>query len=236
MFFAGGYSHVTTKKILGGLYGFTVLFPAGANNRIQGTEINQNPGAGLTDSVVEPIVLGWHGKRADAIASFSIYVPTGRYQDGAQNNTGMGMWGYEPALGTTVYLDEKKQYHAATLLSFDMQSKKEDSVAKVGNQLNLEGGVGGDFMMGKLTLGAAYYASFKVSDDTFASAIAGQLIQGRNKTFGLGPEATFTLEGHHTIYGFITTRVFWEPYARVSTKGTGFLIQATLLAKPIELP
>ena len=50
--FAAGYSYVTTKKVLGGYYGVQVLFPAGANNRIQGTEIDQNPGAGLTDAVI----------------------------------------------------------------------------------------------------------------------------------------------------------------------------------------
>jgi hypothetical protein len=90
--FAAGYAHVTTKKILGGLYGFQVIFPAGANNRIQGTEIDQNPGAGLTDSVIQPVSLGWHFKRADAIASYTIFAPTGRYTNGASNNTGLGMW------------------------------------------------------------------------------------------------------------------------------------------------
>ncbi len=67
-FFAVGYSQVTRKKILGGNYGFTILFPTGANNRIQGTEIDMDPGAGLTDSVIQPISLGWHWKQADAIA------------------------------------------------------------------------------------------------------------------------------------------------------------------------
>ena len=38
------------------------------------------------------------------------------------------------------------------------------------------------------------------------------------------------------VRGFVTTRVFWEPYARVTTKGTAFLVQATLLTKPIKLP
>ena len=108
-FFAGGISVVTTKKILGGFYGFQVLFPAGANNRIQGTEIDRNPGAGLTDSVIQPISLGWHGKRADAIVGYSLFVPTGRYTDGASDNTGLGMWGNELSFGTTVYLNEAKQ-------------------------------------------------------------------------------------------------------------------------------
>jgi hypothetical protein len=235
MFFAAGFSQVTTKKVFGGTYGYSVLFPAGANNRIQGTEIDQNPGAGLTDSVFEPVMLGWHGKRADAIASFTMYIPTGRYTDGASNNTGLGMWGYEPAFGTTVYLDEKKQYHAATMLSFDFQSKKEDSETKVGNQLNLEGGVGGDFLKGGLTVGLNYYAAFKVSDDVI-QGVPGQLVRGRNKTFGLGPEATLAIVAGHAVRGFVTTRFFWEPYARVTTKGNAFLVQAVLLTKPIKLP
>src|SRR5262245_15935948 len=123
-FFAAGYSQVTSKKVLGGTYSFSVLFPAGANNRIQGTEIDANPGAGLTDSVVTPINLGWHHKRADVMSAFNIYVPTGRYTDGASNNTGMGMWGFEPTVATTVYLDESRRYHAATALSLNFQTKK----------------------------------------------------------------------------------------------------------------
>ena len=158
-FFGAGYSQVTTKKILGGNYGFTVVAPVGANNRLQGTEIDANPGAGLTDSAVTPISLGWHQKRADFLASFSIFIPTGRYTDGADDNTGLGMWGFEPMVGTTVYLDSARRYHAATELSFDFQSKKEDSETEVGNQMNLEGGIGGDFLKGGLTTGLAYYAA-----------------------------------------------------------------------------
>ena len=41
--FAAGFSYVTTKKVLGGYYGVQVLFPAGANNRIQGTENRSKP-------------------------------------------------------------------------------------------------------------------------------------------------------------------------------------------------
>ncbi|HEY7289131.1 MAG TPA: transporter [Vicinamibacterales bacterium] len=233
--FAAGYSQVTTKKILGGFYGFSVLFPAGANNRIQGTEINQNPGAGLTDSVVTPITLGWHTPRADAMAGFTVYVPTGRYADGARNNTGFGMWGFEPSLGTTIYLDPKRQYHAATVVSFDVQSSKKDSTTKVGNEINFEGGLGSDFMNGKLTTGLAYYWAIKMSDDQI-QGVPPFLLRGKNTTFGLGPEATFPIEKNRTIYAFVTARVFWETYARVTTQGNSFLISVTFPTKPIKLP
>ena len=75
------------------------------------------------------------------------------------------MWGRSSGLGTTVYLTENRQSHAATIATFDFQSKKEDSETKVGNAMNLEGGIGGDFLKGGLTTGLDYYASFKLSDD-----------------------------------------------------------------------
>ena len=233
--FAAGFSYVTTKKVLGGYYGVSVLFPAGANNRLQGTEIDQNPGAGLTDSVFVPFQLGWHSKRADAVASYSIFAPTGRYENGASNNTGFGMWGQELGVGTTVYLTENKQYHAATMLTFDFQSKKEDSETKVGNQMNFEGGVGGDFLKGGLTVGLAYYAAFKISDDQI-QGFPQILIRGKNKTFGLGPEATLALARKNTVYGFLRVAYYWETYARTTTQGSALFLQATFLIKPLKIP
>jgi hypothetical protein len=234
-FFGVGYSQVTTKKILGGFYGFSVLFPVGANNRIQGTEIDANPGAGFTDSAFTPISLGWHRPRADFIAAFNIFAPTGRYADGADDNTGLGMWGFEPVVGTTVYLDGDKRYHAAAELSFDVQSKKEDSETKVGNQLNVEGGLGADLLNGGLSTGLAYYASFKVSDDEI-EGLPGILIRGKNKVFAIGPEATLAIAAKGKVYGFVTVRYFWELYARTTTQGSSFFISGTLLTKPIAVP
>jgi hypothetical protein len=233
--YGAGIALVTDKKIFGGLYGIQVLFPVGVNNRLQGTEIDQNPGGGLTDSVVQPISLGWHFKRADAIAAYTLYVPTGRYEDGAQNNTGFGMWANEISVGTTVYLNAKRQYHAATLASVSFQSKKEDSETKVGNMLVLEGGVGGDFSQGRVTAGLAYAAGFKLSEDRI-DGLPEILAPGKNKSFALGPEVSFVLESKGTIYGFLKVNYEWETYARNTTQGNAFEITATFPFGPIKLP
>ena len=226
---------VTPRKILGGNYAYEILFPVGANNRIQGTEIDKNPGAGLTDSVISPIQIGWHFNRADALAGYTLFVPTGRYENGASNNTGFGMWGNEFSVGTTVYLNEAKQYHAATVLTFDVQSKKEDSETKVGNAMNLEGGVGGDFLKGGLTVGLDYYASFKVSDDHIEN-FPDILVRGKNKAFALGPEVQLALAKGGKLYGFLKVNYQWETYARVATQGSELTVLATFLMKPIKLP
>ncbi len=233
--FGAGFLHVTSKQVLGGYYAFQVLFPVGANNRIQGTEIDANPGAGLTDSVVQPISLGWHFKRADVNTGYLIYVPTGRYTDGATDNTGLGMWGHEVSVGTTVYLTETRQYHAATLVSFNFQSKKEDSDTKVGNAMNLEGGIGADFLKGGLTTGLSYYASFKLTDDEI-DGLPGILIRGKNRDFALGPDVTLALARKNTVYGFLRVCYQWETYARTTTQGGAWNIAATILLKPLKVP
>jgi hypothetical protein len=232
--FGAGLNVVTTKKVLGGSYGFSVILPW-ADNRLQGTEIGSNPGAGITDMAIQPISLGWHRKRADVLTGYTMFVPTGRYEDGASNNTGLGMWGHELALGTTVYLDAARKFHAGTLATFDFQSKKKDSDTKVGNILNLEGGLGGDFLKGGLTTGLSYYATFKLTDDQF-DGFPELNLPGRNKVFGIGPEGTLALAMRKTVYGFVTLRYQWEVYARTTTQGGAWNIQLVLLTKPIKLP
>ena len=233
--YGGGINVVTKRKLFGGFYGFQVVLPVGANNRIQGTEIDANPGAGLSDSVITPISLGWHATRADSMAGYTIFVPTGRYTDGANNNTGLGMWGHELSVGTTVYLSESRQWHAATLATFDFQSKKEDSETKVGNVMNLEGGLGGDFLKGGLTAGLNYYASFKLTDDQI-EGFRDILIRDKNRVFAVGPEVQLALARNNTLYGFLKVNYQWEVYARTTTQGSALTILASFLMKPLKLP
>lgn len=227
---------VTPRKILGANYGFLVALPW-ANNRVQGAEdFDSNPGAGLTDMYIQPINLGWHRPRADFTAAYGLYLPTGRYEDGADNNTGLGMWAQEILLGTTVYLNGQRTLHAATTATFDFQSKKEDSDTKVGNILNLEGGLGADFLGGGLTAGLAYYGTFKLTDDRFDARLPSLLIRGKNRVWGLGPEATLAIAVRRTIYAFVTVRYQWELGARTTTEGAAWNILATFPIRPIRLP
>jgi hypothetical protein len=226
---------VTQKKVLGGNYGFLVVLPW-ANNRIQGVEdFDSNPGAGLTDMYVQPISLGWRTPRADFTAAYGLFLPTGRYEDGAANNTGLGMAGQEILVGTTVYLNQQRSVHAATAATFDFFSEKKDSETKVGNILNLEGGVGADFLKGGLTAGLSYYGTFKLTDDEFNSRLPTGVL-GRNRVWGLGPEVTLALASKRAVYGFVTVRYQWELAARTTTEGAAWNIMATFPIRPIRLP
>ena len=231
--YAVGVVVVTDKKIFGGTYGFQALFPTLGNNRMQGTEFDQEPGAGLTDSVFQPVSLGWQRKRADVLASYTIYVPTGRYKHGALDNSGYGMWAHEVSAGTTVYLTGDRKFHASTLASISFQSKKEDSETKVGNMLILEGGLGGDFGEGLISAGLAYTAGFKLTADRF-DGLAERLEPGKNKSFALGPEITFGFESNGRVFAFLKINVEWEVYARSTTQGHTVQSAVTIPFRPIR--
>jgi hypothetical protein len=183
---------------------------------------------------VQPINLGWHFARADAMVGYGLYVPIGRYEDGASNNTGLGMWGHEVLAGTTIYLDAARAWHAATLASLDVHSKKKDSDVKVGTILNLEGGFGRDFLKGAASVGLAYYATFKLSDDDL-QGLADVVIRGRNRVGALGPEVTVPIAARRTLYGFATVRYQWEFGARTTTEGGAWNVLVTFLLKPLPV-
>ena len=120
-------------------------------------------------------------------------------------------------------------------MSFDFQSKKEDSETKFGNAMNLEGGVGRDFLKGLLTAGLNYYGSFKLTDDHI-EGFPDILIRGKNKVFALGPEVSVPVMRKGAIYGFVKVNYQWETYARTAAQGAELTIIATFLGKPLKLP
>ncbi len=170
-------TYVSGKKILGGHYSATWVLPL-ANIAIEGPILSGATGWSASDMYFQPIQLGWSAKYADVVAGYGIYMPTGRYQAGATNNTGLGMWSHEFSLGTTLYLNEKKSFHLATLAEYNIQSKIKGTDRKVGDILSLEGGVGVAFLKGLANAGAAYSTQWKMTRDenfSFPPASAGNI-------------------------------------------------------------
>jgi hypothetical protein len=229
-------SVVTKKKILGANYGFSIIPAAILNSSLDAPRFGQNPGAGFGDTYYQPISLGWKFKRADVLAGFAIYAPTGRYTAGNPNgdNTGLGMWGFEPSIGTTIHLNEAKTWNASALASFEFNTDKRDSSQHVGNLLTLEGGLGRSFLKGAAKAGLVYYAQWKLSDDTL-TGFPLLLVQGKNSVAALGPELTFPIATKSTLYGFFTFRYEFEVYARTTTQGNAMVISAVFPFKPIKI-
>ena len=238
---ANGYSAglwgVTDSKILGANYSFMV-FPGFTDNKVEALDFDSSTDTGFTDLYIQPINLGWHTKRADFIAGLGVFAPTGSYDPDASDNLGLGMWSFELFGGTTVFFDQKKSWHFATTAYYETHTEKKDTDSKVGDLLTLEGGLGKSFMQGALTVGAAYYAQWKVTDDDVGQEIE-QLLQGRvlgkHRVFGVGPELTIPIATKKKLIGFLTARYLWESGARTTLEGNTFVFQATFPIPSVRL-
>jgi len=215
-------SVVTKKKVLGANYG-AAIFPSIMNLAIEAPRVSLSRGDsyGAGDLYLQPINLGWNTKRADVIAWYGLFGPTGRYAPGANNNRGLGMWSHELALGSTVYFDDKKTVHASALGAYELHSKKKDSDVRVGQLLTIEGGLGTTLKQA-LNVGMAYYLQWKLTEDS--GLILPPLVEnrlGKNRNFGLGPEASMALplSKDFSKLMVLTFRYLWETGTRVDTKG-----------------
>ncbi|MFH6933979.1 transporter [Flavobacterium sp. FlaQc-30] len=209
MFITGvGANYVSDFKILGANYGATILL-AFASNTIQGSYVDSKSPFAFTDMLVQPIQLGWHNKRADFVFSYQLYLPTGKYELGASDNSGLGMFMNELSAGTTLFFNDKKTFHFSALAAYEMNGKKKDTNIKTGDILSIEGGLGKTFYMmnaektapkGILNAGLIYYLQYKVSHDEIP---AGTLVlePSKDRVGAIGAEVNYFHIGCKTTAG-----------------------------------
>jgi hypothetical protein len=204
-----GASYVSDFKILGANYGASILL-AGASNTIQGSYIDSKSSFAFTDMYLQPLQLGWHNKRADFVFSYQMYIPTGKYEFGGSENSGLGMFMNEISAGTTLFFNDKKTFHFSAIAAYEINGKKKDTDIKTGDILSVEGGLGKTFycMNAEKTApkaivnaGLIYYLQYKVSDDKIP---VGSLILEPDKDHvaALGAEVNYLHIGCMTQLGF----------------------------------
>lgn len=235
MFLLGvGGGLVTDAKILGGNYGASVLL-AFASSRIEGNLISTKSSLAFTDMYIQPLQLGWKTKKADFTFGYAVYIPTGKYELGGNDNAGMGIFTNELSAGSTVYFDPKKEWNFSALLSYAFNSKKKntgDNDITVGNMLAIEGGLGktwykpvkGNPLPMIINVGMVYYLDFKITEDKMKiPRISNSVFDLANKdhVYALGAEASIFIP---TIRSSIDVRWLGELGARNRTQGNSFFI------------
>jgi len=225
---AAAITWVPKKKILGGHYAATIVLPL-LNNAIDTPQSASKTGLGYSDTYVQPLQLGWQKKRFDALVGYGLFIPTGKFTAGATNNHGLGMWSHELSAGATVYLDEKKQWHAATNAYYNIQSHIRGTNRTAGNVLSLEGGVGRTFCSGLCNLGVDYYTQWKVTDDKLPPVPPGFI--SKHRYYGIGPEVNGVIPINAKTLAVFKIAYFHELSNRVATQGQSIIMSVTL-AKP----
>ncbi|RFM27305.1 SphA family protein [Deminuibacter soli] len=204
-----GVSVVTNVKILGGNWGASALVGF-ASNKIDGSQVYSKSPLSFTDTYVQPVQLGWKTARADFVAGYALYLPTGRYTLGADDNTGLGITTNEFSGGTTLYLDAKKQWNFSLLASYALNSKKKNTDIKPGDLLSLEGGlaktwyipVAGTPIPRVINLGMVYYIQTKSSRDKIPITDAITYTGTKDHIYALGAEGNILFPKSLTAFSF----------------------------------
>ena len=236
------FAWVSNKKILGGNYGLTII-PAWTTSALEAATLGGTSRVdwGFGDLYIQPIVLGWHTPRADFTAGLGIFAPTGTYEAGGDNNTGLGMWSYEVFGGTTLYLDQDRTWSFAATGFFETHSEKEGTDIRVGDLLTIEGGLGKSFLGGAASAGIAYYGQWKLSHDDLGFDPPGLLpvtVERRlpkHRVFGLGPELTLPIASKSKLYALANFRYLKEFGAKSTSEGETFLFTLTFPVPSIAL-
>jgi len=230
--FGGGI--VTDVKILGGHYGASVLL-AFASSKIEGNLVSSKSSLAFTDMYIQPLQLGWETRKADFTFGYAIYLPTGKYELGGNDNAGMGILTNEFSAGSTVYFDAKKEWNFSALFSYGINSKKkntENSDITVGNLLSIEGGFGktwykpikGNPLPMIINAGMVYYMQFKTTADKMIIPIIGNStfdLANKDHGYALGAEASIFIP---TIKSSIDIRWLGELGSRNRTQGNSFFL------------
>src|ERR1700678_2294294 len=156
----------TRKKFLGATYGFSVLVPI-VNTRLEGEDVTPSmQSAGLSDVYFAPVILGWDKGKATYLVNCGFYAPTGKFNQSAPFNPGLGFWAEQIQAVMNYHLVTAKRWNASVLSTWEINQGKQSRDLKPGPMATFEYSFGRRFLHGGINVGAAGFAYQKLSADT----------------------------------------------------------------------
>jgi hypothetical protein len=185
-------------------------------------------GGGFADSFYQPFTLGWHFKRADITAAYAFFAPTGRYHEGATNNTGAGRWTNAPAAGETFYLTKNKATAFSAYEMYEFHTAQQATNIHGGQTLDLDYSLTQILPLKKdmtrlMQLGLVGYGQYQTSDNSGPGV--NPTIPGHYRVNGLGGAANFILPVQKASVG---VKLFKEFSNSFTVQGYSLQINAAL--------
>lgn len=155
---------------------------------------------GVGDIFIEPLFIGWHGARWDAVAAVGAYLPTGEYDHKKPASPGMGFATVMFTLGGTVYFDEQRTWSASLLSRYQIHTEQDETDITPGNHFSFEWGLGKN--INGFDIGIAGYSLWQVTKDSGSNSSS-----HKEQAHAIGPEIGYTF----TSIGLnVALRSVWE--------------------------
>ncbi len=191
--------HVTEKQFLGGSWAMHLFIPIvymdvtlpglGSDNR-----------TGLGDIIIDPFILGWHGKNWHITTGVDFFLPTGAYDKKRLANPGRNYWTFEPVFAATWLTDSG--FDVSVKLMYDFNTKNTDMDYLSGQEFHADYAIGqrlGDFNLGV----AGYFYQQTTNDEENGKKVS---INDGNKgrVAGIGPAVRYNFNK----FGFSLKYIF----------------------------
>jgi hypothetical protein len=181
---------------------------------------------GLADIFIQPVRLGWRKERADIVASYGLYLPTGEFAIAGGNSVSSGQVTHQFSAGGSLYSSKNREFFVTALGSYDLNLRKRNLDLTRGDTFQIQGGAGVTRLHGAVDAGVAGYALWQVRDDR-GGDLPPVLRGARDRVYGLGPEASVFVRG---IRSQIRVRYLWDvgvrsrPQGNILVAGINFVI------------
>lgn len=163
----------SSKKILGASFA-AFIQPAVVNSSFQlaalGGSIDESQW-GFGDLYIKPIWLGWNNPHTSISIGYGVYAPTGEYDDGSADNTGLGFWTHEFQASLTVFPWEHKGTALMLTGTYEIHHEKDGADITPGDRFTMEYGISQYIPVNKAEtliaeLGLSGYSNWQVDDDS----------------------------------------------------------------------
>ena len=182
---------VTDKKVLGADYGFMVVpswgyvsvnlaaqatatgtIKAGSHSRnfSAGEQVKiKDQQCGIGDLMIQPLWLGWQGKRHDVSFSYAVTFPTGAYGKDNVANVGMGFFSQYAQVAAYFYPFENKTTAFMLTPTYEWNSRKIDTDIKPGQTTAIEYGIS-QYVHPRVEIGLTGYNQWQITYDSGSAA------------------------------------------------------------------
>jgi hypothetical protein len=181
--------HVTDYKFLGAnwaVHAFLPLVNVDVSRRIAPPFDRESDSRfGVGDIIIDPFILGWHGKNWHLITGLDIYVPTGAYDKNDLANIGRNYWTFEPVVAFTYLSDGGFEVSAKLMYAFNTENN--DTNYQSGQEFHMDYTLG--YHTGPWSLGIGGYYYQQTTDDELNSRTFMDGFRGR--AFAIGPQVKY---------------------------------------------
>ncbi len=181
--------HVTKQEILGASWGMHLFVPlVYMDVNVPGR--GKDHRTGLGDIIVDPFILGWHGKNWHLATGVDFFLPTGTYNKDRLANTGRNYWTFEPVIAGTWQTDSG--FEVSGKLMYDFNTTNTELHYLSGQEFHVDYAVGQKLW--DFTLGAAGYFYQQTTNDEQNGDRVSFNNGNKGRVFGVGPALKYNIK------------------------------------------